>query len=83
MKIEVLNTEELVFRVVNGRKRKSGIRIRMVEVGNDLNSCDSCVLCPVCNGIDGPICARLLAEAVSYGALLPKLQHFCICRDEN
>ena len=65
MKIIEIDREKLIYLIKHGKKRKSGIKIRIVE-GKD--SCSSCIYHLVCTPLQC-ICSRILSEVICSGNL--------------
>jgi hypothetical protein len=78
MKIIEIDREKLIYLIKQGKKRKSGIKIRIVE---NKDGCSSCIYHQVCTPLQCMcMCSRILSEVICSGNLnLP--QHFTIRKE--
>jgi len=70
MKIIEIDREKLIYLIKHGKKRKSGIKIKIVE---DKDGCSSsCMYSSVCTSLHC-VCSRIISEAICSGNLsLPR-----------
>ena len=79
MKIIEIDHEKLIYLIKQGKKRKSGIKIRIVE---NKDGCSSCMYYPVCTTPLQYMCSRILCEVICSGNLNLNIpQHFTIRKE--
>ena len=76
MRIKAIDPEKLEFEIGRGNKRRSKVKVKIMEIDHNINSCTLCALRSICH--NNPICSDLVSSAVSSGYLLPNIQHVTI-----